>query len=150
VSDVSSVQAGYSGTPLVRKLGIAAGHRVLLAGAPADLALTPLPDGVTIDRSAGPAHRYDVVLACCPDAVALDELWTALHPLTTTAGALWIGWYKRAAKIPTDLDENVVRDYGLRHGRVDVKVCAIDERWSGLKFVVRLTDRITPLTATEG
>jgi hypothetical protein len=144
---VSSAPAGYSGTPLVRKLGIATGHCVLLAGTPANLALAPLPAGATLDRL-DDGHElpgpYDVIVACCPDAATLTARWTALHPLTTSPGALWIGWYKRSAKIPTDLDENLVRDYGLRHGRVDVKVCAIDPQWSGLKFVIRLTDRVSP------
>ena len=64
-----------------------------------------------------------------------------LHPRTTPAGALWIAWPKRAGGLATDLDENVVRDHALRHGRVDVKVCAIDATWSGLKHVIRRADR---------
>jgi hypothetical protein len=131
---------GYSGTPLPKKLGVAAGSRVLLDGAPAEFALAPLPHAVTVHRrAAGPP--YDVVLAFCPDAATLHRRWPVLHGRTTPAGALWIAWPKRAAGVPTDLDENVVRDFGLVHGRVDVKVCAVDARWSGLKFVVRLADR---------
>ncbi len=132
--------AGYSGTPLPRKLGIAAGTRTLLDGAPDGFALDPLPDGVTVHRRLG-AEPYDVIVVFCPDLETLLRRWPALHPRTTTPGALWVAWPKRAAKIPTDLDENVVRDYGLDHGRVDVKVCAIDATWSGLKFVVRVADR---------
>jgi hypothetical protein len=64
-----------------------------------------------------------------------------LHPRTTAAGALWVAWPKRASGLTTDLDENVVRDFALAHGRVDVKVCAIDEVWSGLKHVIRKADR---------
>jgi hypothetical protein len=135
--------AGYSGTPLPKKLGITEGTRTLLDGAPAAFSLGPLPPGAVVNRRAG-ADPYDVVLAFCPDLAALVRRWPVLHPRTTSAGALWIGWPKRAAKTGTDLDENVVRDFGLANGRVDVKVCAVDETWSGLKFVVRLSDRGEP------
>lgn len=131
--------AGYSGTPLARKLGIAPGSRVLLDGAPAGFALE-LPDGATLARRAG-AGAYDVVLCFCPDRARLARRWPALHPLTTPAGALWIAWPKRASGLATDLDEHAVREYALAHGRVDVKVCAVDGTWSGLKHVIRLADR---------
>lgn len=82
-----------------------------------------------------------MILTFCPDQAALTRRWHALHPHTTAAGALWIGWPKRSSGVATDLDENAVREFGLANGRVDVKVCAIDAVWSGLKFVVRLADR---------
>ncbi len=132
--------AGYSGTPLARKLGIAAGSAVLLDGAPADFAIDGLPDGVTPARRAGKGP-YDVILLFCPDEARLVRRWPVLHPLTTQAGALWVAWPKKSSGLRTDLDENVVRDYALHHGRVDVKVCAVDETWSGLKHVIRKTDR---------
>ena len=135
-----SQPAGYSGTPLPRKLGVGAGTRVLLDSAPAGFALAPLPEDVTVHRRAG-RDPYDVIVVFCPDLATLVRRWPALHARTTTPGALWVAWPKRAAKLPTDLDENIVRDYGLDHGRVDVKVCAIDAIWSGLKFVIRLADR---------
>lgn len=135
-----SQSAGYSGTPLPRKLGIRAGSRALLDGAPESFALEPLPHGVTLHRRAG-REPYDVIVTFCPDMATLTRRWAALHPRTTTPGALWVAWPKRAARMPTDLDENIVRDYGLTHGRVDVKVCAVDHTWSGLKFVIRLADR---------
>ena len=131
--------AGYSGTPLARKLGIASGHRVLLDGAPAGF-LLDLPDGVTLHKRAAGAG-YDVIVAFCPDAARLARRWPALHPLTTQAGSLWIAWPKRASGIPTDLNENVIRDHALANGRVDAKVCAIDDTWSGLKNVIRVADR---------
>jgi hypothetical protein len=134
------VTAGYSGTPLVRKLGIAPGHAVLLDGAPPGFALDGLPDGTVLNRRAGKGP-YDVILSFCPDQARLRQRWRVLHPLTTPAGALWIAWPKRSSGMATDLDENVVRDFALAHGRVDVKVCAVDEVWSGLKHVIRLTDR---------
>jgi hypothetical protein len=132
--------AGYSGTPLVRKLGIAPGHAVLLDGAPAGFSLGELPADVVLHRRAGPGP-YDVVLCFCPDAARLHRRWPVLHGRTTPAGALWIAWPKRSAGLATDLDENAVRDYALGHGRVDVKVCAVDEVWSGLKHVIRTSDR---------
>jgi hypothetical protein len=135
-----SQPAGYSGTPLPRKLGIMPGTRTLLDSPPAGFALDPLPDSVTLHRRPG-REPYDVILTFCTDMAVLARRWPALHPRTTPPGALWVAWPKRAAKIETDLDENVVRDYGLDHGRVDVKVCAIDATWSGLKFVIRLADR---------
>ncbi|SHN32322.1 DUF3052 domain-containing protein [Cryptosporangium aurantiacum] len=136
-----SSDAGYSGTPLPRKLGVKSGHSVLLDNAPADFALAPLPDDVEVDRTPVSDQPYDVVLLFCPDEATLRERWPTVHQRTTAAGALWVAWPKRAAKIPTDLDENVVRDYGLANGRVDTKVCAVDGTWSGLKFVIRLADR---------
>jgi len=128
--------AGYSGTPLVKKLGIKAESRVLLDGAPEDFKLP----GVEADGKAtgGP---YDVILCFCPDLARLAERWPELHALTTPAGALWIAWPKRSSGIRTDVTENLVRDFALANGRVDVKVCAIDETWSGLKHVIRVTDR---------
>ena len=82
-----------------------------------------------------------MILAFCPDARRLRERFARLAPRLTTAGALWIAWPKKASGVTTDLDENVVRDVGLAEGLVDVKVIAIDQTWSGLKFVRRLRDR---------
>jgi len=132
--------AGYSGTPLVRKLGITPGSLVLLDGAPAGFALGETPPGVTVHRRAG-RGPYDVILCFCPATARLDARWPVLHQRTTPAGALWIAWPKRSSGVATDLDENAVRAHALAHGRVDVKVAAIDDTWSGLKNVVRLADR---------
>ena len=150
--------AGYSATPLHRKLGIGADARVLLDGAPPGLDLGDLPAGVTVRRRAG-AGPYDVIVCFCPDHATLAARWPVLHPLTTPAGSLWIAWPKRTSGVPTDhsgsarltprhrpgtvadLDERVVRRHALDHGRVDVKVCAIDRTWSGLKNVIRKADR---------
>jgi hypothetical protein len=135
-----AVMAGYSGTPLARKLGITSGAMVLLDGAPAGFDLGEMAPGVTVHRRAG-RGPYDVVLCFCPDTARLVARWPVLHERTTPAGGLWIAWPKRASGVPTDLDENVVRGHALAHGRVDVKVAAIDETWSGLKNVVRVADR---------
>jgi hypothetical protein len=132
--------AGYSGTPLVRKLGIADEARVLLDGAPAGFTLDGLPPGAEVGTRLGPGP-YDVVLCFCPDLARLAKRWPVLHARTTPAGSLWIAWPKRSSGLATDLDENVVRDFALGHGRVDVKVCAIDEVWSGLKHVIRKGER---------
>ncbi len=132
--------AGYSGTPLARKLGVSPGASVLLDGAPAGFTLGDLPDAVSLRRRAG-AGPYDVIVAFCPTIARLIARWPVLHPLTTPAGALWIAWPKRSSGVSTDLDENVIRDYSLAHGRVDVKVCAVDDVWSGLKNVIRKVDR---------
>ena len=132
--------AGYSGTPLAGKLGIAAGQTVLLDGAPEGFTIDGLPDGVALHRRAGPGP-YDVILCFCSDAARLRQRWPKRHPRTGPAGALWIAWPKRSSGVPTDLDENGVRAHALANGRVDVKVCAVDEVWSGLKNVIRKADR---------
>ena len=127
--------AGYSGTPLPRKLGIRPDSRVLVLGA---------PDGF---NPGAPFHRrpgrepYDVVLLFCPDRATLERRFDVAAARHTTAGMIWVCWPKRSSGIVTDLGDGVVREFGLAHGRVDVKVCAIDETWSGLKFVTRLADR---------
>jgi hypothetical protein len=131
---------GYSSTPLAHKLGIKAGHRVLLDGT-ADVELGPLPPQVAVHRRVARAGAYDVALLFTAERSRLASRWPVLHRRTTPAGALWVCWPKRSARVPTDLDESVVCAFGLAHGRVDVKVAAVSEVWSGLKFVVRLTDR---------
>jgi hypothetical protein len=136
----SSSAAGYSGTPLHRKLGVKPESRVLLSAAPPGFALDEIPSGAVVHtRAAG--SSYDVVVAFCPDRRRLAARFAPLSERLTTAGALWVAWPKRASGVTTDLDENVVRDVGLAAGLVDVKVIAIDEVWSGLKFVRRVRDR---------
>ena len=132
--------AGYSSTPLPTKLGVHAGHRVLLDGAPAAFTLGDLPAGVTLHRRLreGP---YDVIVCFCPDLARLRRRWPVLHPRTPPPGALWVAWPKRTSGLARDLDEQVVREYALANGRVDVKVCAVDDTWSGLKHVIRVRDR---------
>jgi hypothetical protein len=132
--------AGYSGTPLAAKLGIKPDSAVLLDGAAPEFDLGEVPPGVRVHRRAG-AGPYPVIVCFCTELATLERRWPVLHPLTTTAGALWIAWPKRASGLHTDLDDGVVREYALAHGRVDVKVCAIDATWSGLKHVVRTAER---------
>jgi hypothetical protein len=134
--------AGYSGTPLPRKLGIRAGNRVLLAGAPdrfAEDTLGPLP-GVELHHRAG-RSPYDVVLVFAPDLRTLAARFGPASRRLTVGGGLWVAWPKKASGVVTDLDDNVVRAFGLAAGLVDNKVCAVDATWSAQRFVVRLRDR---------
>jgi hypothetical protein len=131
--------AGYSGAPLERKLGIAADSRVLLQSAPAGFVLD-LPPGAVLHRRAG-RDRYDVIMLFCADAASLNVRFALAADRLTTAGGLWVCWPKRASGVATDLSERDVREHGLLAGLVDVKIAAIDEIWSGLRFVRRLADR---------
>ncbi len=139
-----TVPAGYSGTPLPKKLGIRSGDRVLLDGAPEGFetdVLAPLPDGVTLHRRAG-RTAYDVVLVFRDSARSLHRtLERDIARTAPPAGRLWIAWPKKASGVVTDLSDGVVREAGLAAGVVDTKVCAVDATWSGLMFVRRLKDR---------
>lgn len=135
--------AGYSATPLARKLGIRAGSSVLLVEAPADFAegdLADLPDGVTVDSDVD-TPPYDVVVCFVRTSA---ELQARLPPLTkriTPAGRLWIAWPRKAGGFVSDVDENAIRELALTTGLVDNKVAAISEAWSGLQIVYRRKDR---------
>jgi hypothetical protein len=133
--------AGYSGTPLGKKLGIREAAVVVLAGAPAGFedALAPLPDAVTVTRRNRPGA--DVAILFAPSASVLRRRFAPLAATLDRAGGLWVCWPKRSSGVATDLDENVVRAHGLAAGLVDNKVCAVDDTWSGLRFVYRLADR---------
>jgi hypothetical protein len=138
---VSAKPAGYSGTPLARKLGIARGARVGVIDAPAgfEFGAGELDDGVSIRTTArGP---LDVIVAFFDRRARLSRRMPALCAALDPAGGLWIAWPKRSSGVATDLDENVVREHGLHAGLVDNKVCAIDDVWSGLRLVYRLRDR---------
>jgi hypothetical protein len=137
-----SSTAGYSGTPLVRKLGIKPGARLGLFGAPVgfDQTLGELPDGVTARRRAG-GPPFDVIVAFHARRSELERRLPALAAALAPDGGLWIAWPKRASGVATDVTEDVVRELGLAAGLVDNKVCAIDEVWSGLRLVYRLRDR---------
>jgi hypothetical protein len=134
--------AGYSGTPLPRKLGIKPGHRLVLLGAPAgfsDGTLGELPDGVRVgQRAQGTA---DVIVSFHTRRADLARRLPRLRALMEPAAGLWIAWPKRASGVETDMTEDVVRDVALPTGLVDNKVCAIDDTWSGLRLVIRLANR---------
>ena len=132
---------GYSGTPLPRKLGIKAGHRLVLLGAPEGFGATlgELPDGVAVRSTA--RGKADVIVSFHDRRAELTRRMPRLRELMEPAAGLWIAWPKRASKLPTDLTEDVVRELALANALVDNKVCAIDATWSGLRFVWRLRDR---------
>ncbi|HEX7291388.1 MAG TPA: DUF3052 domain-containing protein [Conexibacter sp.] len=138
-----SQAAGYSGTPLPRKLGIRAGQRIAFLDAPPAFAeaLGELPEGVGGPRASLRGGPLDLVVAFFVERKALERRLPRLIAALDPAGALWIAWPKRAARVETDLTEDVVRELGLAAGVVDVKVCAIDATWSGLKLVIRVKDR---------
>lgn len=127
---------GYAGTPLPQKLGVKPDHAVLLASAPAGFEL----DGVRVNRRAT-RPTYDVILAFAYDQAQLARHLDNLKRRVFPAGALWIAWPKRGSGLPTDLTENSIRDHALPLGLVDVKVCAVDDVWSGLKLVWRRENR---------
>jgi hypothetical protein len=132
--------AGYSGTPLPRKLGIRDGSRVLLVEAPDGFLamLGELPRGVELAVAGG--RELDVVVAFVSELASLRSQFAGLAAALAPAGGLWVAWPKRASGVATDVDENRVREIGLEAGLVDNKVCAIDATWSGLRFVRRLRD----------
>jgi len=133
--------AGYSGTPLVKKLGIKEGFRVSLVGAPEGFRdeLDGLPNGVTFVTSV--QTKLDFCLFFTKTRSELTQNFSRLSAKLTPTGMLWIAWPKRASGVATDLSDSVVREIGLNAGLVDVKVCAVNEIWSGLKFVIRVKDR---------
>jgi hypothetical protein len=132
--------AGYSGTPLLNKIGIKPGHAVLLVDAPRDFAstLVDLPERAMLMTKV--AH-FDVAIVFVVAETALGEQIRQLRPFMEQDGMIWAAWPKKASGVASDLNENRVRDLGLAAGLVDVKVCAIDDTWSGLKFVIRVADR---------
>jgi hypothetical protein len=130
--------AGYSGTPLPRKLGIKEGATLALVNAPAGV-ITELPRGVVVKRTArGPA---DVVVAFITARADLERRIQALGRMIFPAGGLWIAWPKRSSRLPTDMTDQTIREVVLPLGLVDNKVCAINETWSGLRVVWRLDRR---------
>lgn len=131
---------GYSGTPLVRKLGIKAGHKVLFVNQP-DHYLSLLDTLPEVMQATKTDQEVDFIHLFAPNYRTLDEHFQTCMSRLTKNGSLWVSWPKKAAKTATDLDSNVVRNYGLAQGLVDVKVCAVDETWSALKFMYRVKDR---------
>jgi hypothetical protein len=131
---------GYSGTPLPKKLGIKAGFRVLLANAPAEVR-TELREALAECLAVKQADGLDFVMIFTKSRAELTREFVRTAQLLAPAGMLWVSWPKKSSGVVTDLDENVVREIGLDAGLVDVKVCAVTEVWSGLKFVRRVKDR---------
>ena len=134
--------AGYSGTPLVKKLGFKEGFRAGLVNPPEGFAkeLRPLPDDVKIFVERLP-KSLDLVVLFTDSQKLLKREFPKLALKIASDGMLWIAWPKKASGLATDLSDNNVRQIGLDVGLVDVKVCAVNDIWSGLKFVYRLEDR---------
>ncbi|MGH7784086.1 MAG: DUF3052 family protein [Candidatus Binatia bacterium] len=145
--------SGYSGTPLAKKLGIKNGFCVKTVNAPDDYAelLAPVPENVTIcDAGARPSAGANHASRSQTDLIHLftngrDELFSKLSEcvrLIKQDGSIWVSWYKKSAKLPTEITEDTVREAAFPLGLVDVKVCAVDEKWSGLKLVIRKENRV--------
>jgi len=131
------MNAGYSGTPLAKKLGIKAGARVCLVGAPPGFRklLEPLPEGVSFGSRL--AKNTDLVHVFTASKAELAKTLAACLKTLKPDAAIWVSWPKKASKVPTDITEDTIRAVALPMGLVDIKVCAVDETWSGLKLVLR-------------
>src|SRR3954452_4730687 len=129
--------SGYSGTPLAKKLGIKEGSRLLLVGAPDTYAtlLEPLPEGVQLDTQLSKAT--DIAQIFVVRREQLQQLLTSYRNKLKPNGVIWVSWPKKSARVPTDITEDIIRDVALPLGYVDIKVCAVNEIWSGLKLVIR-------------
>jgi hypothetical protein len=135
--------AGYSSTPLAKKLGIKEGSRIAFVNAPKDFQseLGELPDNIEFVKR--PTKSIDIILFFVLSERALARDFAKLAEKLATNGMIWIAWPKKSSGVATDLSFERVQRIGLDAGLVDVKICAIDEPWSGLKFVYRLKDRAT-------
>jgi hypothetical protein len=136
------VPSGYSGTPLVQKLGIKPGFRIFVAGAPADYGSITgrLPASVTIaPRLTG---EIDMVHLFAAGAAGLGDKLKRYREAIKPDGMVWVSWPKKSSGVATDLSDVVVRDIALPLGLVDIKVCAVDATWSGLKFVIPKAQRV--------
>ena len=133
--------AGYSGTPLAKKIGIKEGSRIALVNAPKDFQFEPkeLPDKVVFEKQT--AKALDIILCFVTTERALARDFSKFAARLTSNGMIWIAWPKKSSGVATDLSFERVQRVGLDAGLVDVKICAVDDTWSGLKFVYRLQDR---------
>ncbi|MCU1303358.1 MAG: hypothetical protein JWQ87_3642 [Candidatus Sulfotelmatobacter sp.] len=131
---------GYSGTPLPKKLGIKPGFRVFLVNDPAEVR-RELREALAQCSTAKEGNALDFAMVFTKSRTELIKQFLQIEKVLAPAGMLWISWPKKSSGVATDLDENAVRGIGLDAGLVDVKVCAVTEIWSGLKFVRRVKDR---------
>jgi hypothetical protein len=133
--------AGYSGTPLVRKLGIRPNEKIVALNAPDhyEELLDGVPEGATIVQRVTPRAAF--VHLFVTERAEMAKTLSTLRTKLDDAGMVWVSWPKKAAKVPTDVTEDVIREVALPLGFVDVKVCAVDEKWSGLKLVIRRENR---------
>ena len=133
--------AGYSGTPLPKKLGVKPGHRVALLDMPADVKAELKADLARCQMANGSVGPLDLAMIFVKTQADMKKQFSRLAKQLAPAGMLWVSWPKKSSGVASDLDENIVRKIGLDAGLVDVKVCAVSEVWSGLKFVIRVKDR---------
>ena len=135
--------AGYSGTPLPKKLGIKSGHRVALLAAPPGFSklLVPLPDAVELVSTLRGNKPFDVVVWFTKSRAELIRRFKKISLRLDPAGGFWVAWPKKASGMKTDVTEDEIRAVALHTGLVDNKVCAIDDVWSGLRCVIRKKDR---------
>jgi hypothetical protein len=133
--------AGYSGTPLARKLSLKDGMRVWWDGVPVSVREEVASEGLWLEQLDAAEALIDAAHIFVSERADLEAKLSQLHPLLASAGMIWVSWPKKASKVPTDLTEDVIRDVCLPMGLVDVKVCAVDDVWSGLKLVVRRQNR---------
>jgi hypothetical protein len=133
--------AGYSKTPLAQKLGIKPGMNVITIGAPAGYrkSLAPMPDGVSFSDKATAGSAF--IHLFVSERRTLEKELKRLRKLLDDAGVLWVSWPKKSSGVPTNITEDVIREVCLPLGFVDVKVCAVDETWSGLKLMIRRENR---------
>jgi hypothetical protein len=129
--------AGYSGRPLAAKLGLKPGQKAFSSRMPESVAAGIEADLPGFRFAAEPGEGLDVAHVFTASRAELEGALARLRPLMAPAGMIWVSWPKKASKVPTDITEDVVREVAFPHGLVDVKVCAVDEVWSGLKLVVR-------------
>jgi hypothetical protein len=134
---------GYSGTPLPKKLGIKAGLRVRLTNAPAE-ALAELREALAQCDLVKQGDALDFAMVFTKSRADLTTEFPRIAKMLAPTGMLWVSWPKKSSGVVTDLNENIVREIGLGAGLVDVKVCAVTDVWSGLKFVRRVKDRKPP------
>jgi hypothetical protein len=133
--------AGYSGTPLIQKLGIKNNFKMAAVNPPTHYwgLLGPLPEGVKTLKS--PAAGMDFIHFFPKSRSDYEKSLLAFKATLVPSGMIWVSWPKAASKVPTDLSENLIRNFALKNGLVDIKVCAVDETWSGLKLVIPVKDR---------
>jgi hypothetical protein len=133
--------AGYSDTPLLKKLGIKSGFRVYVHEPPKAYVrwLEPLPPDVDVaDKLSG---KFDFIHVFVNDQKKFKRILVKNKSYLKSDGMIWVSWPKKSSGVVSDLDENIIREYGLKCGLVDIKVCAVDDTWSGLKFVIPVAKR---------
>jgi hypothetical protein len=132
---------GYSGTPLAKKLSLKNGMRVWWTGMADSVRDEIAAEGLQLQRLTSPEAPIDAVHVFVTERADLESKLKQLLPLLNPAGMIWVSWPKKASKVPTDITEDVIRDVALPMGLVDIKVCAVDATWSGLKLVIRKVNR---------